>query len=488
MNTRHNTVAPAAVMTGIDHVLSMLRGSLLGRVCDDLQYNYQTVADLTLFILIGMANFACQDGTFVRSKNGTLVPLNGYFWVSGLSNCGKSTLIVRLLEAFHKAEEEAAAESVQARRRYEADRRVRASVERNLMRDVDKAIASGKDPSSVGFMLGLQLPAEIRPPLTASWLLADATIQALRHHLLRAWPSAGLVLEEGVAFLSSGLSRAFRDFCTLYDARLEKNARMSSGIDSVVNAFLSQMIAMQPGPLYDYLRAHGQKAFDTGFLSRLRIFDLQTPFPPRVPDGRVFRNDALNELDERILTMKREDRKRMKNGAFEPLIIEMSSGAEAMLPGIQATVQTRMAAGMYARDMVPYALRLPMSVVRTAGVLHRIEGYEGPIAESTMQVAIAIELWLAHETNKVFVRLQGPTLQEQANIDAVMQMINLAAYENRRNFVMPRELYLKAPSYGLDEASCKRSLHFLYGAKVLTQEERGNATMIRLSPQFFPTY
>ena len=488
MHTRHNTVVPAAVMTGIMQILAMLRGSLLGRVCEDLQYNYQTVADLTLFILIGMTNFACQDGAFVRLKDGTVVPLNGYFWVSGLSNCGKSTLIGRLLKAFHKAEEEAAVESVQARRRYEADRRVRASVERNLMRGVDKAIASGKDASSVSFMLGLQLPAEVRPPRIASWLLENTTIQALRRHLLRVWSSAGLVLEEGEAFLASTLSRAFAEFCTLYDARLAKNARMSSGADSVVNAFLSMMIAMQPGPLYDYLRAHGQKAFDTGFLSRLRIFDLQTPFPPRVPDGRVFRNDALNELDERILTIKREDRKRMKDGAFDPLIIEMSEEAEVMLPGIQAVVQGRMAAGMYVRDMVPYALRLPMSVVRTAGVLHRIEGCEGPITASTMQFAIAIELWFAQETNKVFARLQGPTLQEQSAIDTVMSMINVIAYEKRRNFVMPRELYLAAPSYGMDEAICKRSLRFLYGAKVLTQEERGNTTIIRLSPQFFPTY
>lgn len=488
MYTRSNTLVPAAVMTGIDSILQMLGGSLLGRVCEDLQHNFQTVADLTLFILIGMSSFACQDGAFVRLKDGTLVPISGYYWVSGLSNCGKSTLIGRLLGAFHKAEAEAAAESAQARRRYEAERRVRASVERNLMRGVDKAIASGKDPSSVSFQLGLQLPAEIHPPRIASWLLADTTIQALRRHLMRVWPSVGLVLEEGLVFLSSGLSRAFADFDTLHDARLSKNARMASGTDSVANAFLSQVIAMQPGLLYDFLRAHGQKAFDTGFLSRLRIFDLQTPFPPRVPNGRVFRNDALNELDERILAIKREDRKRMKNGAFDPLIFEMTDGAEAMLPDIQAAVQARMAAGMYVPDMKPYVLRLPMSVVRTAGMLQRIESYEGPITESTMKIALTIELWLAQETNKVFARLQGPTIQEQANIDTVMNMLNLIAYEKRRNFVTPRELFLAAPSYGVDEASCKRSLHFLYGTQVLSQEERGNATIIRLSPQFFPTY
>ena len=190
MHTRHNTVVPAAMMTGIVQILAMLRGSLLGRVCEDLQYNYQTVADLTLFILIGMANFACQDGAFVRLKDGTLVPLNGYFWVSGLSNCGKSTLIGRLLEAFHKAEEEAAAESVQARRRYEADRRVRASVERNLMRDVDKAIASGKDPSSVSFMLGLQLPAMATARAMAAPLSGSTMIRARSGSAMVSTPSS----------------------------------------------------------------------------------------------------------------------------------------------------------------------------------------------------------------------------------------------------------------------------------------------------------
>lgn len=92
-----NTVAPVRspqpmVASPIDAIMRMLRGTLFGRVCDELRHNLQTVADLTFFLVLGMSTLACQDGTYVRLRDGTLVPVTGYFYLSGPPGCGKSSL------------------------------------------------------------------------------------------------------------------------------------------------------------------------------------------------------------------------------------------------------------------------------------------------------------------------------------------------------------------------------------------------------------
>ncbi|MGG1946821.1 DUF3987 domain-containing protein [Trinickia sp. NRRL B-1857] len=470
----------------IGPLFEKLRGRLIDRVCDELQRNYQAIEDLAFFLLIGMITLACQDGAYVRMVDGRLIPLSGYFVTSAPSGSGKSTLLARLLRPFREAETQAVRESAHHHLRYQADFLVWKGRIRHVTREINEAIAGGEDASDVSDRLSVLLADEPLPPRTASWLTEDATIQALRRRLHKGWPSAGIVLDEGIRFLKSGLSRAFADFCTLHDARLARNDRVSTGEESVESAFLSMVIATQPGPLFAYLDKHGQKAFETGFLARLQLLDVQSPITPRVPNGDTMRQPALSEYDERVVALKRDACKRMrKNGAFEPLVIDISASAVELLATVPQRIQARAASEGYSSDMGPYLLRVPDLVARVAGVLHRFEGCEGPIAEDTMSVAIEIAFWLAQETNKVLTRLLEPSASEKADIDTVGQMLNAHLAHRRRLFLSKSELWAMAPSFGMDEARCKRALHHLCKAKWVWLESRGNATIIRLSPHFF---
>lgn len=474
------------MVTSIDAIMHMVRGTLLGRTCNELRHNFQTASDLTLFVVLGMLTFACQDGAYVRMRDGTLVPLIGYFFVSGPPGCGKSTLLRRLLEPFMKAETEAIEESASEVHRYKAELHVWRAKVGKIKREINEAISDSEDAASLRGELEHLLAQEPRAPMTAAWLAEDTTIQALRSRLHKVWPSAGIVLDEGIRFFTSTLSRAFADFCTLSDSRLARNDRMKTGSESVERAFLSMLIAAQPAPLYAYLKEHGQKAFDTGFLARLQLFDARSPISPRVPDGRAIQNEALSALDERVFFLKRDARKRMQNGVFDAVVIDLSEGADALLAGVPLRIQAGTVARRYSPDMESYLLRLPIQIVRIAGVLHRFEGYSGAISADTMRCAIEIGFWLAQQTNDVLIRCHEPSPGERADMDTVVYMLRNYAYQHRRPFIARSELWDIAPSFGLDETRCKRAIHSLCKAAVVWLDRRGNATIIRLSPQHFP--
>lgn len=486
-----NTVAPVRspqpmVASPIDAIMRMLRGTLFGRVCDELRHNLQTVADLTFFLVLGMSTLACQDGTYVRLRDGTLVPVTGYFYLSGPPGCGKSSLLHRLLEPFMQAEAEAVEYSESEALRYRAALSVWQSQRRRLKREIDKAIAQGEDTDALCVELERLLAEEPHAPLTASWLAEDTTIQALRRRLHKVWPSAGIVLDEGARFFTSTLSRAFADFCTLSDARLARNDRVTTGSESVARAFFSKVIASQRMPLFAFLKGYGKTAFETGSLARVQLFDVTASIPPRIPDGRAMRTEALCALDDRVLFLKRDARKRMKNGVFELVVIDVSDEADALLAGVPLQIKARTAANHYSLDMGPYLLRLPILIVRIAGVLHRFEGYSGAISADTMRSAIEIGFWLAQQTNDVLIRCHEPSPEERGDMDAVVYMLRTYVYQHRRPFIARSELWDMAPSFGLDEARCKRAIQYLCQVGVVWLDRRGNAAIIRVSPQHFP--
>lgn len=473
----------------IGALFRLLCDTLIGRVWRELQQHYQTVEELTFFLLLGMLTSACQDGAYVRMPDGRLVPLTSYWVVSAPPASGKSTLLTRLLEPFRKAEAEAAADNAQQQRRFRADHLIWKRQLRHLTREMDEAVAQGQDGRYLSMKLSILIPDEPQAPLVASWLAEDTTIQALRRRLHKTWPSACIVLDEGIRFFKSPLSRAFADFCTLHDARLAKNERITTGAESVENAFLSMVIATQSGPLLQYLKEHGQTAFDTGFLARLQLLDVRYPIAPRVSNQQNLSHEAFDEYDKRVAFLKADARRRMrKTGAFEPAIIDISQAAGDLLNGSLQAFGTRVAVEGLSLDMDPYVQRLPVLIARVAGVLHRFEGCEGATTENTMRIAIEIGFWLAQETNKVLLRLHEPSAAEKADIEILRRMLNMHGRERRRSFITKSELWAMAPSFGLDETRCKHALQYLCKVRWVWQEVRGNATIIRLSPYFFPAY
>lgn len=480
----------------VSHALTVVRtgaisqalgGTLLGRICDELQEAYRTAADLTLFLVLGMVTLACQDGCFIRLRDGRLIPLTGYYVAAAPPVSGKSVLLTRLREAFSKAEAEAAAETEQHRRHYDADRHVWKSRVRRLTREIDDAIAAGKDVSNLSLKLSVLLVDEPHPPRKASWLVEDATVPALRRRLHKTWPSAGIVQDEGIRFLKGKLSSAFADLCTLHDGHLARNERITTGTDSVAHGFMSIVIATQPAPLYDYLSKHGGDAFNTGFLARMQLLDAREGAAAPALIERTLRYEALEQYDERVLALLRDARMRMqKSGDFEPVVLKLSERAGEMLRQVPLLVGMRLRGAERSPQMDPYLGRLPALIARLAGVLHRFEGLGGEIDERTASAAIEIGLWLAEETNKVLMRSLEPSPADKADIDILVHVLNMHALHRRRQFITRTELRDIAPTFGLDEARCKRALDALCRARWVWIESRGNASFIRMSPVFFP--
>jgi hypothetical protein len=467
--------------------LQQIAGTRFQRVFDELRHSCCAADELTLFLLLGMSSFGCQDGAFVRLRDGTLSPLSDYFIASAPPASGKSTVLTRLLKPFRQAEIEANEGSAQLYRNHQAKRMVWRSQVRQLTREIDEAIAAGKDPGYLSARLSALLPDEPRLPRTASWIAEDATIEALRRRLHTTWPSAGIVLDEGARFFDSRLSSAFPDFCTLHDARLAKNERISTGTESIPRAFLSMVIATQPGPLFEYLHRHGANAFKTGFLSRVQLLDVQYRSAMVAPSGHTLEKAALEEYDDRVVSLARDARKRMRSdGTFDPVVLEFSEAAGRMLDSMSHMIRARLWRVGQLPEMEPYLLRLPVLMARIAGVIHRFEGDEGLISEATMRVAAELGFWLARETSHVLLRSKEPSAADKQDIDILVHMLRVHVLRYRRPFVARRELADMAPGFGLDEARCKRALHALCQAHWVSLDSRGSAKFIRLSPQYFP--
>ena len=468
-------------------VLQLIEDMLIGRVFDALLRNYQTVEKLTFSILLGLMTCACQDGAFVCMRNGTLVPLTGYWFIAAPSGSGKSTLIYRLLRPFLEAEDEALDASTQESGDWRAERLVWQDKVNVLRAKIRVETEQGQSVDDLLDQLKALMAGEPKRLRTASWLVQDATMPALRHHLTRIWPSVMMVLDEGIGFFTSAISRAFEDFCTLTDARLAKNERVSTGRQSVERAFCSKVIAVQNAPLHAYLNEYGQLAYDTGYIGRVHMIEILAPLPKREYDGRPVWALALDNWDDRVKSLLRDARKRMRqNGTFDAVMIHVSEKADAVFTQADNMLKERTAAGTYSRDMKPYLARLVEHMVRIAGTIHRFEGREGEISEETARLAVAIGFWLAHEYHELVSRPPEPSAAERNDVQTLADALSLFVYQHRRQFLTKRELYDMAPSFGLEEARCKRALHHLCGAGVAWFETRGNSTTIRLSPRAFP--
>lgn len=489
LTTRYNSLVVRDGGNFLFVVLQLIENTLIGRVFDALVFNYQTAEKLALSILLGMMTCACQDGAFVRMRDGTHVPLTSYWFIAAPSGSGKSMLIYRLLRPFLEVEDEALDASTQESGDWRAERLVWQDKVNALRAKI--RLEAAQNPNVAGLLDQLKalMADEPKRPRTASWLVQDATMPALRHHLTRIWPSVMMVLDEGIGFFTSAISRAFEDFCTLTGARLAKNERISTGRQSVERAYCSKVIAVQNAPLHAYLDDYGQLAHDTGYIGRVHIVEILPPLPKREYDGRPLWAQALDDWDDRVKSLLRDARKRMRqNGTFEAVILHVSEEADAVFKQADNTIKERAAVGMYSRDMGPYIARLVEHMVRIAGTIHRFEGYEGEISEATAQLAVEIGFWLADEYREVVSRPPEPSTEQKREAQTLVDALSVFGYQHRRNFLTPRELYNLGANCGLDEAACKRARHHLCKAGVVWLEARGNATLIRLSPQAFPTY
>lgn len=487
LTTRYNSPVPRDG-SNCFIILQLISSMRLGRIFDALVRNYQFVEKLTLSVLLGMMTCACQDGAFVCMRDGTLIPLTGYWFVAAPSGSGKSTLIYRLLRPFLEAEDEALDASTEESGNWRADRLVWQDKVNALRTKIRLEMAQGKRVDDSLDQLKALMTDEPKRSRAASWLIQDATIPALRHHLTRVWPSAMMVLDEGIGFFTSAISRAFDDFCTLTGARLAKNSRVSTGHQSVERAYFSKVIAVQNAPLHAYLNEYGQLAYDTGYIGRVHLIEILPPISKREYDGRPVWDQALDDWDERVKLLLRDARQRVRlNGTFDTVMIHVSKKADAVFKLADNLIKERAAAGKYSRDMGPYLARLVEHMVRIAGTIHRFEGYNGEISEATALLAVEIGFWLADEYREVVSRPPMPSAEEKREVQALADALSVFSYQHRRNFLTPRELYNLGASYGLDEAACKRARQNLCKTGVIWLETRGNATRIRLSPKAFPT-
>ena len=266
------------------------------------------------------------------------------------------------------------------------------------------------------------LPLAIEPEL----LIEDCSPEALRVHLARCRPSAGLFVSEAGLLLGGAATRGERALGFLatinqvYDGRLGLQVRITREAIPPFNCRLSLSLAIQPKVITGWLHGDGALARGIGLLGRFlfvaepsltgsRLFKPQS-------DGRAMRR--LAELHCRRLGVP----VRFREGAGNVLDIideeaRLSPRAFAVWRDHHDEVERLQAPGAELFGQSEIAGRSAEQAARVALVLHLLEaGPDRDITERAMLAGIAVARWHLYAMVEWFTADRDRAVAEDAEI------------------------------------------------------------------------
>ena len=109
----------------------------------------------------------------------------------------------------------------------------------------------------------------------------------------------------------------------------------------------------------------------------------------------------------------------MVAGEKDREVIKFSSAAKKLLIEHADSIEAQMGPGGLYERSPDHASKIAENIARVAGLIHYFEGYEGDIAEETVELAIEICRWSSESYMQLFV----PPPQEMLDADVVWQQL-----------------------------------------------------------------
>lgn len=390
-----------------------------------------------------------------------------------------------ILKPFYKWYNDVKGDYEAEKARYKAERKV-------LLKQLEAAekgcASKEKAATAVDDIDGLEEKlAEKKPPRNPYFLFDDTTPEALARCLLESGENGGIFSEEGDfmeilagRYADKGKSQSPELVLKAYNAEPVRVNRVSSGELMLERPLLSMCLMLQP-ELYNRIVAN-KNLQGRGCIARfLFCVPERTAGTRKAINNDTFQlsgGEVYEEILRKFLDMERPEEQAVPVLRFAKELCSESSDLGKHLQWLENTMQT----GSSMEAQSPYVGKAGGKLVRIAGILHLLWGYDQhtPISAETANRAVQIHQFFFGEKLK---EMQTEENQDEKLVQRVMCALVRHTLEKELAYLPQRDFYMKVKGGELNSMEQFRSiLETLEERNVLQIVRTGNKKLVYASP------
>ncbi|MBQ0721638.1 MAG: DUF3987 domain-containing protein [Gammaproteobacteria bacterium] len=256
------------------------------------------------------------------------------------------------------------------------------------------------------------------PPKVPRLIYGDATPEALKWNLAKAWPSAGVISSEAGLVLGShgmGKESVMRNLATLnqlWDGADIATERRTTESFTVRGARLTIALQVQEATLQSFFDQSGDLARGTGFLARFLV-----AWPDSTQGQRLFTDPpenwpALAEFNKSISLILNKSVRMEEDGSLCPTLLPLSKETKTAWVVFHDAIERELRFSGQLYDVRDVASKTADNAARIAALLQIFEdGSSTSIGLDAFEGAARIAAWHLHEARRFYGELSLPKEQ-----------------------------------------------------------------------------
>lgn len=389
---------------------------LMRQAIEEVQRNIQAPHALVSMAVLGATSLACQGLISVKLPTGKECPVSLNLLCIAESGERKSTVDALIYQAFHRADQRAAAQYKTALESYRADMNLWAMEKAVLQRSPStrsRGSESLEDPVAERLAHANREPS---PPRLRQFIRENITSRAITQALEGTNESIGLITDEGDVLFRTDAMRHVGTLNRVWDSpALLPLDRVKGDHLYVSRPCVTVSIQSQSAVVTKHFTKHADTARGSGHLARYLI-----AWPTSTQGWRVVQTgehvwEHLPQLQARFTELIEAYVNAIESGIVTRQVIEFSADAKARWFQQAATTEWMLRPGDYLHDLHDFGSKAMEIVTRVAALLHHASGEEGKISLDTLERAIAIVGWHVDEAKRLF---SADFAQPQDQVDA----------------------------------------------------------------------
>ena len=389
---------------------------LMRQTIEEVQRNIQAPYALVSMAILGATSLSCQGLISVKLPTGKECPVSLNLLCIAESGERKSTVDALIYEAFHQADQRAAAKYKLALETYRAELNLWAMEKLVLQRSSHKRHRKSESLEALVAERVAHANREPSPPRLRQFIRENITSRAIIKALEGTNESIGLITDEGDVLFRTDAMKHVGMLNRAYDSpALLPLDRVECEHVYVSRPCVTVSIQSQSSVVMKHFSKYGDTARGSGHLARYLI-----AWPASTKGWRVVQTsehvwEHLPRLQARFTELIEAYTTAIDSGVVNRRTIEFNEDAKARWFQQAATTEWMLRPGDYLHDLHDFGSKAMEIVARVAALLHHASGEEGKISLDTLDRAIAIVGWHVDEAKRLF---SADFSQPQDQVDA----------------------------------------------------------------------
>ncbi|MCA8296891.1 DUF3987 domain-containing protein [Burkholderia sp. AU30198] len=359
--------------------------------------NLNLPVELAAHAALGAISLAVQRFANIKCPGHEPAPCSLFLIAISNSSGGKSLAEQRFIREFVAFERRQSEEVAVKEPQFRAEQKIWQEDDRRLSKEygrVEKGSAEEQLICQARLQHELDRPVK---PEQRQLRYAELSPQGLRDVLIEHGaigifsPEAGPVL--------TGITFSQQAMLSSYWSGEDRPTALVSGDRRPVEPRLTIVLQVQEGKFSNYMKRRGSEAFEVGLMSR---FLVAAPYADDKPGQRVYVEDMselkLGLFNERV----RQILEQTVPLPHDRQVRRLSDDAKLYWRYFKERVHDDLICGSYSDDMKSFFRKLAQQASRIATLLDYFEGRSGDVSGDSMESAIALCEWYAHEFIRIF--------------------------------------------------------------------------------------